>query len=279
MINTFTLTNPIFSAIEALLTRINQICSVQGISFFIAGATAREILLHHVHGRRTGRRTRDIDIAVYIENWQQFDALRAAFVAEGALPVAESAHRLMVEGIELDMIPFGDVAEGNRVLWPPEHVVILAVDGFADVFSHSVIVTLDNGVSIPFCSLAGLALLKLFAWRDRGRGNAKDAVDLFKIICEYGAIHDERIYESNEGEGLNWDPVRMGAVLLGSDMARISVASTLDELKHLDRERLTDAIVRQADTDELRDIEALMNDFWNGVVSMEFVNPETFVSG
>jgi len=183
----------------------------------------------------------------------------------------------MVEGIELDMIPFGDVAEGNRVLWPPEHAVILAVDGFADVFSHSVIVTLDNGVSIPFCSLAGLAMLKLFAWRDRGRGNAKDAVDLFKIICEYGAIHDERIYESDEGDDLNWDPVRMGAFLLGSDMATISVASSLDELMRLDRERLTDAVVRQCDTDDVRDIEELMNDFWNGVTGMGLVNSETRV--
>jgi hypothetical protein len=45
----------------------------------------------------------------------------------------------------------------------------------------------------------------------------------FKIIREYGAIEDERIYESPvEGERLDWDPIRMGAFLLGSDIATIS---------------------------------------------------------
>lgn len=51
MTNIFTLMNPISSATEKLLSQINRICIAQGIPFFIAGATAREILLHHVHGR------------------------------------------------------------------------------------------------------------------------------------------------------------------------------------------------------------------------------------
>ncbi|KEY56564.1 hypothetical protein SRDD_17780 [Serratia sp. DD3] len=55
MTNIFTLVNPIFSATEALFTQIKRICAAQEIPFFIAGATAREILLHHVHGRSIGR--------------------------------------------------------------------------------------------------------------------------------------------------------------------------------------------------------------------------------
>ena len=265
MPNTFTLVNPIFSVTEKLLTRIDRVCSAQGVSYFIAGATAREIMLHHVHGKRSGRRTRDIDIAIYIENWQRFNALKEAFIFEGALPVLGNVHRLIVEGIELDIIPFGKVAEGNRVVWPPEHVIVLVVDGFAEVFAHRITVTLDNGVSLPFCSLAGLAMLKLFAWRDRGRSNAKDAVDLFTIICDYGAISDSRIYEAVEGEHVNWDPVRMGAILLGSDIARMSAAASLAELRLLDRERLTDAVARQAEPGEMVNVERLINDFWRGI--------------
>lgn len=80
MTNTFTLTNPIFSATESLLSQINRICTAQGIPYFIAGATAREILLHHVHDRSIGRRTRDIDIAVFVDDWPMFDALKNAFL-------------------------------------------------------------------------------------------------------------------------------------------------------------------------------------------------------
>ncbi|SQI44144.1 Uncharacterized protein conserved in bacteria [Leminorella richardii] len=54
MINISTLRNPLSSAIEELLGLIKRICAAQNISFFIAGATAREILLHHVHARSAG---------------------------------------------------------------------------------------------------------------------------------------------------------------------------------------------------------------------------------
>jgi predicted nucleotidyltransferase len=142
----------------------------------------------------------------------------------------------------------------------------MAVDGFAEVFSCTVMVKLDNGENIPFCSLPGLALLKLFAWRDRGHGNGKDATDLYKIIREYGAIEDERIYEFPvNGEGLDWNPLRMGAVLLGNDTAAMGQRSSLAELMRLERERLTDAIVRQSEADDMTEIEQMMNDFWDGM--------------
>lgn len=268
MTNIFTLMNPISSATEKLLSQINRICIAQGIPFFIAGATAREILLHHVHGRSIGRRTRDIDIAVFVDSWPRFDALKNAFFAEGAEAVRDNAHRMIVEGIELDIIPFGGVAEGNKIAWPPEREIIMAVDGFAEVSSHTVTVRLDNGENLPFCSLPGLALLKLFAWRDRGHGSTKDATDLFKIIREYGAIEDERIYESPvEGERLDWDPIRMGAFLLGSDIATISEHSSLQDLRHLDKERLIDAIVRQHGVGDIAGIEQIISDCWDGMAS------------
>ncbi|KEY56565.1 hypothetical protein [Serratia sp. DD3] len=144
----------------------------------------------------------------------------------------------------------------------------MSVDGFSEAFSHTVTVQLTNGEKLPFCSLPGLALLKLFAWRDRGHGSAKDATDLYKIIREYSAIEDERIYSSAvEGENLDWNPVRMGAVLLGKDIAAISEHSSLAELISLDRERLTDAIARQSDVDDMAEIELIMNDFWNSIIS------------
>ncbi|MFG6653938.1 nucleotidyl transferase AbiEii/AbiGii toxin family protein [Scandinavium sp. M-37] len=268
MTNIFTLTNPISSVTEMLLSRINKICTAQEIPFFIAGATAREILLHHVHGRSIGRRTRDIDIAVFVDGWPMFNALKNTFIAEGAQEVKDNAHRLIAEGTELDIIPFGDIAEANHIAWPPDRKIIMAVDGFSDAFSHTVIVQLGNAEKLPFCSLPGLALLKLFAWRDRGHGNAKDATDLYKIIREYGAIEDERIYEQSvEGERLGWDSIRMGASLLGSDIAAIGEPSSLAELKRFDTERLTDVIFRQSGVDDVAEIELVMDDFWNGITS------------
>jgi predicted nucleotidyltransferase len=268
MTNTFTLTKPLFSVTEALLHSINRICAGQGISYFIAGATAREILIHHVYGRSVGRRTRDIDFAVFVEGWGRFDALKNAFTAAGAVAIKGNVHRLILNDVELDIIPFGGVAEGNKVAWPPDREVIMAVDGFEEAFKHTVLVELQSGENIPLCSLPGLAMLKLFAWRDRGAANAKDASDLYKIISEYGVIEGERIYESPvEGSEVGWDPVRMGAILLGNDIAMICAGGLKAELLKLNIEHLSDAIVRQSMTEDAEYIGQILNDFWFGIRS------------
>ncbi|MDE9541635.1 nucleotidyl transferase AbiEii/AbiGii toxin family protein [Xenorhabdus bovienii] len=266
MENIFTLMNPLSSVIETFLTRINHVCTRQKIPFFIAGATAREILIHHVHGKSIGRRTRDIDIAIFVDEWKTFDALKQAFLAEGAKEISNNIHRMIWNETELDIIPFGGVAEQNQIAWPPDRNVIMAVDGFTEAFANTVKVALDNRESIPFCSLPGLSLLKLFAWRDRGHSNAKDAVDLYKIISEYGAIEDTRIYEPPlDGDKLSWDPVRMGAVLLGYDIALMSQVDSKTVLSALDKEKLTDDIVRQLSPEQSEAIEQIIDDFWTGI--------------
>lgn len=96
------------------------------------------------------------------------------------------------------------------------------VDGFREAFEHTVVVRLFNGAELPFCSLPGLAMLKIFAWQARGHGNGKDAIDLFTIISEYGNIEEERIWDAPlEEEDLGTDLERMGAFLLGLDIAAL----------------------------------------------------------
>lgn len=176
MTNILDLQIALSSETERLLAKINDICAKQSIAFFVAGATAREVLLHHVHGRPTGRKTRDIDIAIFVDDWQQFDALKKALIEQGAQAVTGNAHRLLWQDNELDIIPFGKIAVGNTVAWPPDRAIIMAVDGFQEAFQQAVAVRLTHGCVLLFCSLPGLALLKLFAWRDRGNQNGKDAV-------------------------------------------------------------------------------------------------------
>ena len=61
------------------LGRIHQISSSMNIPFFIVGATARDILLEVHYGIESKRATVDIDIAVFIENWEQFKRPRILF--------------------------------------------------------------------------------------------------------------------------------------------------------------------------------------------------------
>ncbi|WP_421595812.1 hypothetical protein [Rahnella sp. PD4] len=145
------------------------ICGAQGIPYFIAGTTAREILLHHVYGRAIGRRTRDIDFAVFVQEWQLFDDLKQALTAAGANTIKGNAHRQVLEDIELDIIPFGGVAEANKIAGPPDREVVMAVDGFEEAFRHTVLITMQSGEEIPFCSVPGLALEQPLAFVDEVR--------------------------------------------------------------------------------------------------------------
>lgn len=266
MNDTFILKQPLSSDTESLLLKISHTCTESGIAFFIAGATAREVMLTHVHGRKSGRQTRDIDIAVFIDNWDQFSRIKQTMVAQGARALTNNAHRLIWDDMELDIIPFGDIAEKNQIAWPPDREFIMNVDGFPEAFEHANQVQIIPDNAIRFCSIPGLLLLKLLAWRDRGNRGTKDAVDIFNILTEYHRIEEERIYDNDEwGEHLDWNVERLGPLLAGSDTAAIASAETRQELLALDKLRLTDAIVGQNPTIDARNIEDIIDDFWDGL--------------
>ncbi|WP_395489857.1 hypothetical protein ACG1VR_23090 [Cedecea davisae] len=263
MTDIYSLKQPLSSETESLLVRIANTCAEAEIDFFVAGATAREVVLTHLYERKRGRHTRDIDIAIFIKDWHPFSALKQAILNQGAEEVAGNAHRLIWEKTELDIIPFGGVAEGNAIAWPPDRHFIMSVDGFLEAFNHSISIRLSTGEVIRFCSLPGLLLLKLFAWRDRGGEVSKDAIDIFNILKEYAVIEEARLYDNAEwGELVGWNPDRLGARLAGSDTAQISSPEIQQALLSMDRERLKDAITRHTTGSNTEDIETMIDDFW-----------------
>lgn len=55
-----------------------------GIPVFMAGAMARDLILFHGHDIDTGRRTEDVDWAMMVNTWDEFEALKARLVSTGA---------------------------------------------------------------------------------------------------------------------------------------------------------------------------------------------------
>ena len=55
---------------------------------------------------------------------------------------------------------------------------------------------IEEHLIVRVASLAGLALLKLVAWSDRGRETNKDAADLYRLFTAYAdAGNTDRLYE------------------------------------------------------------------------------------
>ena len=56
------------------IRKIDTVARQQETRYFLAGATAREVILRHVFGRPAGRRTLDIDCGIAVRDWKQFES-------------------------------------------------------------------------------------------------------------------------------------------------------------------------------------------------------------
>lgn len=64
---------PVASMTLAVLTLVDGVARELALDYFVTGAMARDILLYGVFGIDTGRGTLDVDLAVALDSWLQFD--------------------------------------------------------------------------------------------------------------------------------------------------------------------------------------------------------------
>ena len=213
--------------------------------WFVVGATARDIMLSHVHGLPLGRATADVDFAIAVPDWQSFDQARQKLLDSAVFSGgARSQHRLHfthhggARTTPVDIVPFGGVASpAQAIAWPPDMAVIMNVIGYNEVLTAALEVLIAPELVVRIASLPGLALLKLFAWADRGHDNPKDALDLAVLINSYvDAGNIGRLYEP-ECEALmasvGYDLALAAPRLLGGDIRRLIQPPTLAALDAL----------------------------------------------
>lgn len=215
-----------------------------GLDVFLVGATARIILLENVFGLHTGRATRDIDFAFAVENWDQFQAIKDRLTSTSAFEEAgRLAQRLIYEPANerykciVDLIPFGGLENNpNTIAWPPDMSIMMNVAGYRDAHASAVSVEIEPGIMMSIASIPGIAVLKLFAWVDRGQENPKDAIDLVTLLRQYHeAGNQDRIYEDATAalEAVGYDIELAGAWLLGRDAFAMSSTETRRQLNAL----------------------------------------------
>jgi predicted nucleotidyltransferase len=224
-----------------ILRQVDRAARELAFDCFVVGAMARDILLTGVFGLPAGRATRDVDLALAVEGWPQFEAIKARLVGTGAFNSDERvAQRLYYRaasagrGHPLDLIPFGGVElPGGEIAWPPDRAVVMNVAGYGEAFASAVPVEVEPGFAVRVASLPGLAILKLVAWADRGAGDPRDTIDLATLLRQYGAAgNEDRLYGTEIGvlDVVNYDFDLAGARLLGMDAGRIAAPSTRGQI-------------------------------------------------
>ncbi|PQM49214.1 hypothetical protein C1Y40_00569 [Mycobacterium talmoniae] len=93
----------------------------------LVGALCRD-LLHWRYCRGVPpRATNDTDIAVALNNWDHFEAIRASFPSVGS-----TGHRFLIADRAVDVIPFGEVESPTGTTRHPPGNDLMNVHGFTD---------------------------------------------------------------------------------------------------------------------------------------------------
>jgi predicted nucleotidyltransferase len=224
---------PLVGVMSTMLREVVAASEATGIAWFVGGASARDILLTHVHDIEATRATADIDIGISIQGWTGHDALRRALLASGNFTAPKgSSHRLNYSAPQtgertwLDIVPFGGVQdEHGEIAWPPDGSVRMNVAGFRQALDTAIAVRIDRDLVVPVASLPAQAMLKIVAWQDRHAADRKDAIDLLFLMAHYAQAGNlDRLYSDafDLVERHGHDPDIAGAALLGRDTAAIA---------------------------------------------------------
>ncbi|TDH57403.1 hypothetical protein E2F47_02180 [Mycobacterium eburneum] len=188
----------------------------------LVGALCRD-LLHWRYCRGVPpRATNDTDIAVALNNWDHFEAIRASFPSVGS-----TGHRFLIADRAVDVIPFGEVESPTGTTRHPPGNDLMNVHGFTDAYLRADVLPLPGGLTVRIPQAPNYAVLKLHAWLDRSANHDyKDGPDLALAVHWYAGDID-RLYAEPHQWALrlhDFDLRNAGAALLGHDM-RTSLGS------------------------------------------------------
>ena len=227
--------------LRPILEELIPVFEKMQIKFFLIGAVARDILMD-LSGEKPGRATMDLDIAIAIDKWEEFEQLSDEITG---LPNFEKDNLqkqrfLYKNDFQLDIVPYGDIKDQHdKIFWPPDQSFAMSVVGFEEAEKELLKIHLDDEINFEIVSLTGIFLLKLFAWKDRFHKTNKDADDIGFMLTNYLNINRDLSFQEPYNkvyEGDDYSDITAGAVILGmhlNDMMNKSPNVKIDVKKLL----------------------------------------------
>ena len=212
------------------------------IEFLVVGAMARDLVLVHGFHSKIERGTRDVDFAINVSSWQEFNSLREVLLRSGYRADPREVQKLYLECSdkslwEIDILPFGAIEDENSsIAWPPDQDIEMSVLGFEEAEQNALQVRIskDPELIVKVPSPAGMSVLKLISWLERDANKRKkDAADLRYLIRTYVKIPEilTAVYEEGLMEEQGFDVDKASAMKLGVDAASIASPETKEYLR------------------------------------------------
>src|SRR4030067_147938 len=226
-----------------IISSIKEAADANDIPFFIVGATARDIILEYIYGKKIFRATNDIDFGIRVNDWKMVESLFSSLLKNKKYSLdPKVGHRLFYDEVyPVDIVPFGKiVSEDGTFKWPKDNKEFTAL-GFEEAYENSYLVNVKNtpDLIVNFSTPQSLALLKIISWNECYPERSRDASDLVFLTESYiEAGNIKRLYEDEvDLVDEEFDFSLTGARLLGRDIAAVFKKKTLDYvLNILDKE-------------------------------------------
>ena len=175
-----------------------------GINFYLIGAVARDIWMTQIYDEPDRRTTKDLDLAVFINDTAEYDALLTWLVEQQGFTRAQSSAFCLLYPsatgsghVAVDLMPFGAIAdEAGDVYFSGRGMERISTVGFTEVLAEAATVATPTGQQWRVVTLPGIVVLKLVAWQDRPE-RGKDAVDIWNLLEVYFNLVQEEIYTSH----------------------------------------------------------------------------------
>jgi predicted nucleotidyltransferase len=188
--------NPILlPLVSELLGEMSNVCAKFDIDFYLVGAIARDIHLSANEELLSKRGTKDVDLAITINDEGQYNQIKNALIATGFFEghETETIKLIYKKGVEVDLLPFGEIEEPNRNVKLTDPTFVLNMPGFTEVYPFARDYDIGNGQMVKICAIEGIILLKLIANDDRPE-RTKDIADIEHLIQSYFELNTDDIY-------------------------------------------------------------------------------------
>jgi len=240
------LSKPVDPETLETLGRVTSLAQSRDVPILLFGAFAREILFYYSHGIVIMRQTSDVDFSIRLRSWDEYEVFCRALLDNG-FRNKEKAHREKfvdkATDLEMDILPFGGIAEdGKAIIWP-EDKSEWTVLGLEDAYLQDLLFEFPfqgDLISIHIIPTPFVLLLKVFSLFERPEARKqKDALDIVFFIENYLQLVDNRIRLMEGGvEGdvmtlVENDLSRACCRLAGRDLAPLISKDTYEYFKEI----------------------------------------------
>ena len=147
------------------LKALSQVMNDLQLDVYVVGALARDIAMEILEMPPSPRRTADLDVAIALKDWNQFELLKEHLL-ENHFVKGKPKQRFYYKGAdgnndyEIDIVPFGELEADEKVAWPPEGNPEMSVKCFKDVMNIADTVVIDDAITVKMAPLSGQFLIK-----------------------------------------------------------------------------------------------------------------------